>query len=157
MKKYSLLILCFIFVLFGCRLDRHKEEILILNESDSIVYIYWSYTDSITNERPLKLFEVQRKNKEPFIVHGRVKDSLTIIPSYRMDPYLNARIETLGNEEFFNQSFDKKVRIFYISEQTMRTKTWNEIVKDQLYFRKDVYSVEDLKPFYWTIEYVPVL
>ena len=48
---------------------------------------------------------------------------------------------------------DKKLKIFFISESIMRTKTWDEICTYQLYKNKTVMTVDELEKAKWIITY----
>lgn len=143
MKRLILSILPF--VLCGCLFtyDPPQKGIAVKNYTDSAIYVYYSFTDSIELNRKLTLFEVYYYNNSKHIV----------TPNYRIDAYNSRGIGTTGRESLVNQSQDKKLRLFFIKEETMRTKTWERICERQIYAKKKTLTVKDLEKTNWIVRY----
>jgi len=143
MKKIILFILPF--VLCGCPFayDPPAKVIKVKNHTDSAIYVYHSFTDSIEINRKLTLFEVYYYNNSSHVV----------TPNYRIDAYNSRGIGTTGRESLVNESPDKKLRLFFIKEETLRKKTWEEICEKQLYAKKLTLTVTDFEKINWIVEY----
>ncbi len=143
MKRIILFILPF--VLCGCLFtyDPPAKVIEVRNHTDSAIYVYYSFTDSIERNRELTLFEVQFYNGSKHM----------ITPNYRIDAYNWRGIGTTGRESLVNQSPDKKLRLFFIKEETMRTKSWEEICNKQICAKKLTLTVTDLERINWIVQY----
>lgn len=143
MKRLILFILPF--VLCGCLFtyDPPQKGIEVRNNTDSAIYVYYSFTDSIELTRRLVLFENWK--------HIGINELVT--PNYRVDAYNSRGIGTTGRESLVNQSNDKKLRLFFIKEETMRTKTWERICEGQIYAKKKTLTVKDLEKTNWIVKY----
>jgi hypothetical protein len=137
MKKLILLILPLL--LCDCVYDPPRKEdkgIQIRNNNDSAIYVYYSFTDSIQKERKLTLFGIEYYNNIKHIES----------PYYRINAYTTG---TIGNPK----SNESRINLFFITEETMRKKTWTEIYKKQLYTKKMRINVSDLAKTNSIIEY----
>lgn len=155
MKTNIFLSLILSFAFNACVYDPPEKWITILNDTDSAIYVYGTYLDSISLKNKLSLFE-EHYIEEAYWVNRNKTFKDTIIkthPCYRINPYNGRELNLPGQESLLNDSPDKKIRIFYIKEETMRTKTWAEIVKCQLYEKKGLYDEEYLKKTDWTVTY----
>jgi hypothetical protein len=141
MQKYiailSVLILC------GCTYDPPQQGIEIHNYSDSAIYIYYSTTDYINKTPELHLFE-----------NNGIKPYSKVSPAYRINAYSFGGIVFGSNRKAFIENIkDKRLRLFFIKEATMRIKTWDEIYKNQLYTKKIILSVKELDALGWQVTY----
>ena len=153
MKFIFPLFTCVIF-LTGCPvIDPAPATIDILNYSDSAVYIYQSCSDSLSCEPALDLFLVQRVPRRD--AKG-VKMKDTIAPDYRINAYSYGSIFVSGSPEKPTIPCDGKyLTLFYIKEITMRTKSRDQICKNQLYERKVKFTNQELDALDWKITYEP--
>jgi hypothetical protein len=82
----------------------------------------------------------------------KMKD--TIAPYYRINAYSWGGITGLGTPKKKETTCkDNKLRLYFIKEITMRTKTWEEICKNGLYVKKMILSQQELDSLNWRITY----
>lgn len=148
---YALLISC---LLSGCPVyDPASATINILNYSDSAIYVSQSCDGSFDCKSPLKLFlvvKVPRTDSRG----NKMKD--TIAPNYRINAYSYGIIYADGSpEKPLLPCEGNNLTLFYIKEITMRTKTWEEICKNQLFVKKVILTKEALDSADWRIIYEP--
>lgn len=141
-----------ILLLSNCIYDPPERKIRIYNNTDSTIYVYWSCSDSITYKNPLNLFNIYNLG-DLTNIYGRPKSISVSHPRYRLNAYSWGSISGTGQKDLLESCLNKKIRIFYISEEIMRTNSWDKIVSGQLYIRKEIFGIEDLEPYDWTIEY----
>ena len=65
-------------------------------------------------------------------------------PPYRIPPYEYKSILAINWQEKINSCPDSTLKIFVISEQIMRTKSWEEIWKNQLVYQKVEFKYTDV-------------
>lgn len=136
----------FLFIPFfcGCLIsDPPPKSILIRNSTDSAIYVYYSFNDSIESSRELVLFENNR--------YGGTDNFYS--PNYRVNAYSIGGIGITGRKKLVDCSRDKKLRLFFINEVTMREKSWKQICESQIYSKKVILSVSELKRLDWIVEY----
>lgn len=149
--KYLLLTIAITF-LNGCfTYDPPSGVITILNYSDSAVYVYSTCNDSIELSPKLNLFGIwpgdvvdeNGKKKEPIYS-----------PNYRINAYSygDINVNGTGNNPRLTCK-DKKLRIFFIKEQAMRNKSWEEICKAQSYVKVMILTESQLDSLNWKITY----
>jgi hypothetical protein len=142
LKKYFIIV--FLLVTFPkCMYDPPRHGISVLNYTGSAIYVSYSLNDSINSNNKLELFETYNYNNSKHIVS----------PHYRIDACNIGSIGVSGREELLNESPDKKIRLFFISEKTMRSKTWKEIINKKEYIKKVTISIDDLKNKNWMVRY----
>jgi len=157
MKKNKLFLILFCLpLLYGCPVyDPPQKYIEVLNDTDSAIYVYGTCHDSIGIENRLYLFP-EYFIKDAFYVNRNrsFKDTIVkIYPHYRISPHTGNLLNLAGQKSLLNKCPDKKIRIFFIKEETMRTRSWEDIVQYQLYEKKGIYSEEELKKTDWTVTY----
>jgi len=141
-RRLSILIL--ISTLNSCSLiDSKQETIIIYNNTDSAVYIYYSCSDSIYLTPKLVLFDT-------IVINGREKINS---PNYRVNAYSYGGIGTTGRKILINNCADKKLRLFFIKEETMINNTWNDIYNWQLYEKKVFLTIYEMEQNDWTVTY----
>lgn len=151
MSKYiHCILLCYL--LAGCAMfmDPPTGELKILNYSDSAVYVYSTCSDSLPYEYGLKLFVNYGGGVDE--CGNRMRD--TIAPNYRVNAYSWGTLSGFGNAE--NPKItcgNNKLRLYFIKEATMRTKSWKEIYKGQLYEKKMVLTQQQLNNLCWKVVY----
>lgn len=123
--------------------DPPSSRIDLENRTDSAIYVYYSFRDSLELSKPLFLFE-QR-------MFGGVTEYMS--PDYRINAYTFGGIGTLGQTELFSKNKGENIRFFFIKESTMRSFSWKEIVEKQLYEKKKKFSEEELEENRWMVEY----
>jgi len=139
----------FLLVLSSCVYEPPYERIGVFNNSSSTVYGYYSCSDSIGYEIPLKLFNntTSRDGKEKYIT----------APHYRLSPYSRFNeVEGLYSKSwksYITNCPDKTLKVFFISEEVMKNNTWSEIVKGQLYLKRIKVTLDELEKNDWLIEY----
>lgn len=141
------------FLLWGCPVyDPAPGELDILNYTDSAIYVYNTCLDSLPGEYGLKLF-LNAGGGTDACGH-EMKD--TIAPDYRINAYSWGTFLGFGTpKKKETRCKDNKLRLYFIKEITMRTKTWEEIFKNQLYEKKMVLTQEQLDSLCWRVTYEP--
>lgn len=141
-KLFFLLIIIMIFD--GCLLiDPKPKFIEVENCTDSVIYVYYSFKDSLEKSRSIELFKKYR--------YAGVDKYIS--PDYRINAFSFGGIGITGRESLLNESTDKIIRLFFIKEETIRNKTWDEICEQQIYIKKITLSVEELEKANWIVEY----
>lgn len=144
MKKNFFLLIVNILLFDSClMIDPKPQCIEIENCTDSTIYVYYSFNDSLEESRSIQLFKKYR-------YAGTDK---YISPDYRINAFSVGGIGITGRESLLNKCKDKKIRLFFIKEETLRNKTWTEICKQQIYIKKKTLNIEELKKSNWVIEY----
>lgn len=141
------------FLLLGCPVyDPPSGQLEILNYTDSAVYVYHTCSDSLPCDYGMKLFLSAGGGTD---ASGRtMKD--TIAPSYRINAYSWGNITGLGAiEKPVTACRDHKLRLYFIKETTMRTKTWEEICQSELYEKKITLTQQELDSMGWRLAYEP--
>ncbi len=151
--KYFLLTIAITF-LNGCfTYDPPLGVLTILNYSDSAIYVYSTCSDSIELSPKLNLFGIWPGNGVD--ENGQKKEPL-YSPNYRINAYSYGNINVNGTVKKPCLSCeDKKLRLFFIKEHTMRTKSWEEICKAQSYANSMVLTENQLDSLKWKITYKP--
>lgn len=65
-------------------------------------------------------------------------------PPYRIPPYEFKSILAINWQGKINSCPDSTLKLFVISEQTMKTKSWEEIWKNQLFYQKAEFKYTDV-------------
>lgn len=138
--KYLLLV--FILLLSGCD---YFTSIEVINFTDKSYIVYASRYDSIgcisdsINNDIMKEIE-----KEDTFSVGNMY--VVFIPSKNVK-YLGFQTSNL-----FRMSPDEKWRFYFINDSIVKTKTWDEIVKYQLYDKKIVLDEAKMDSIGWKIQ-----
>ena len=78
----------------------------------------------------------------------------TIAPNYRINAYSWGEINVFGTPEKPHiDCDDNKLRLYFIKEATMRTKSWEEIYRNQLYEKKIILTQKQLDNLCWKVTY----
>lgn len=143
MKK-GILIYIISLILYSCVYDPPQEKgIRFYNNSDSAIYVQYSFTDSLIISNNLTLFDN---------FGSKVTDHL-VSPCYRLNAFSVGFLKRHGRKSLVYKSKDKKLRLFFIKEKTMRTKTWVEICSKQIYVKRMVLTLKDLERTNWNVIY----
>lgn len=151
----KILVLVFLQVLFsGCPAYDPPTKfggVNIENTSDTPVYVLISCGDSISKYYALSKYELYSPNCTG--EHGNPKTD-TIFPNYRVQAHNKQFVifEQSGKMKITGCS-DSTLRIFFIPEQIMREKSWNEIAAKQLYAKKIVLTQKGLDNCGWTVRF----
>ena len=138
--------LLLISTLISCSLiDSEQEAINIYNNTDSAVYIYYSCSDSIFLTSQLVLFDT--------IINNGIEKIIS--PNYRVNAYSSGGIGAKGRKNLINNCADKKLRLFFIKEETMKNYCWNDIYIWQLYEKKIILTIDEMEETDWTVTYQP--
>lgn len=127
-------------------------EINLKNNTESAVYVYVTFKDSLPNFPKLNLFDT-------LAVDNSSKENENISsPTYRINAYsyyigFKNNLGGIVFNDYSSKSNDKKIRLYFIKESVMRTKTWNEIYKGQLYEKKMIFSEDELSKLNWEVKY----
>lgn len=141
-KLFFLLIIIMLFD--GCLVtDPKPKSIEVENCTDSAIYVYYSFKDSLERGRSIELFTKYK--------YAGVDKYIS--PDYRINAFSFGGIGIAGRESLLNKSTDKNIRLFFIKEETMKNKTWDEICKHQNYTKKMTLSLEELEKDNWIVEY----
>lgn len=122
------------------------------NCTESAVYVYITYKDTLPNYPKLNLFDTVSVDN-----YSQKEDNITS-PIYRVDAYsfytdFKNNVGGIVFNYYSSKSNDKKIRLYFIKESVMRTKTWNEIYKGQLYEKKMIFSEDELTKLNWEVKY----
>lgn len=122
------------------------------NNTESAVYVYVTYKDTLPNSPKLNLFDTIAVDNS-----SQEKDNITS-PIYRIDAYsyyvdFKNNVGGIVFNDYSSKSNDKKIRLYFIKESVMRTKAWNEIYKRQLYEKKMIFSEDELSKLNWEVKY----
>jgi hypothetical protein len=151
MRK-SFFIVLSLSIFYGCpNYDPSQEMITVHNYTDSAIYVCHSCSDTLPKEPALNLFELIDSNS--LNIKGESMKGHIYSPDYRVNAYSYGSIGIPANESAIKQCCDKKIRLYFITEKTMREKTWKEIHKNQLYKKKITLTIDELKECDWEIEY----
>ena len=151
LKYITLFTICIL--LEGCPLymDPPTARLQILNYTDAAVYVYHTCSDSLPCEEGLKLF-LNVGSGSTDACGKKIKD--TIAPNYRINAYSWGQIDVSGSPE--NPKIEcknNKLNLFFITESTMRKKTWDQICENQLFEKKIVVNQAELDSVCWRITY----
>ena len=81
---------------------------------------------------------------------------MLISPEYRINAYAYGAIDIGGNKKKPQLNCEEKVvTLFFISEQTMRNYSWEEISSKQMFIKKIILTEEELKNNDWNYVYNP--
>jgi hypothetical protein len=145
-----LLILVAVF-LFGCVYDPPHGGYTIFNNSDSVIYVYETSSDSIQLIPKLILYDRWMSNTVN--LYGQKQDPIDP-PDYKINAHSYSVFRlggTLRNPRI--NSKDKTIRLFFINENNMRTKRWEEICNKQLYVKKVKLTQEQFEKLDWKYTY----
>lgn len=152
MKKY---ILCFAIAVSmgGCvYMDPPTGTLDIFNRSDSAVYVYKTYNDSLSLKYGLQLF----------IVAGGIDACRnpmpdTTAPPYRVNAFSWQSFEGFGRPEKprFDNNSGGKLTLYFIKEITMKSRSWKEICDNRLYETKMIFTQQQLDNRCWRVIYKP--
>lgn len=151
MVNFKNIILLITFIVSSCSYDPSVKSLEVFNNSDSAIYVYYSYKDSILLTPRLELFV-----KDKTGLFQKCKDSI-YSPEYRINArsssYLRERSTSTSN--WIPYPDKKHVFFFFIKENIMKSYSWEEIVEKQLYDKKVKYSYEEIKDLEFLILYKP--
>lgn len=154
MKIITLILISCLFMC-GCPVyDPPMGTLTIQNHSDSAVYVYSTCYETLPCEPKLVL--IQSLGSSAFDAKGNKITDTLFFPNYRINARSRGSI-TVGGSPKKPQVFceDKKIKLYFISETTMRIKGWEEICKNQGYQKKMFLTREQLDFFKWNIVYKP--
>lgn len=141
-RRLTILLLISTFI--SCSLfDSEQGAINIYNNTDSAVYITYSCSDSICLSPQLVLFDT-------IVNNGR---ETIISPNYRVNAYSYGGIGTTGRKNLINDCIDKRLRLFFIKEETLKNFSWNDIFIWQLYEKKVILTIDEMEKTDWTVTY----
>jgi hypothetical protein len=120
-----------------------KKGIDVFNNTYSVLYVAYSFSDSLGNGNPLVLYE------EVIIDNKKILR----YPCYRIDADSVGCIGIPGRESLLLRCDDNILRLFIILESTMRDYSWEEICEKQMYVKKLSFTKEDLEITDWTVVY----
>ena len=123
--------------------DPPQKGIEVLNYTDSAIYVCFSCTDSMSITPRLRLFDTVFYNGIDHIIS----------PHYRVNAFSYGGIGTTGREMLINNCSDKKLRLFFIRESTLRNYSWDEIYKSQLFEKRIEVTTEELTKLDWIVTY----
>jgi hypothetical protein len=155
-----ILLLSFVVLLQGCifTYDPAPGSIEIHNYSDSVIYVYDSYSDSLELDQELELFNIFIRTGLVTDASGKIRQDTDSIhsPSYRIGAYDYGEIVACGTCN--NPSLccnNDSIYLFFIKESVMRTMSWEEICEKQQYEQRVVLTEEQLDNSGWSYVYYP--
>jgi hypothetical protein len=126
--------------------------ITVYNQTDATYYVYETCVDFLPAAPGLELFSTWVQDGTFVGELGR--DTLVHAPEYRLDPFDSAELGyEVRESEGGLYCDDGRARYFFIPEETMRTRSWDEIVRGQLYEGRVIVSVEELEATDWRVFY----
>lgn len=138
MMRY-VLVISILFIL-GCVYDPPEDVIAVNNTTDSVMYVYCSNADSMHFTPSIRLFDTSIENNK-IIINS---------PPYRLNPHSYGT----ASEMFFTEKeFKSGVYLFYITENILKTRSWDDIVKQKLFVKKAHYSLKALKEANYRVAY----
>lgn len=151
MKRTLILVSCFF--LWGCPVyDPQTGAIKIKNYSASAVYVYSTCSKKLPCVPQLML--LQSLGDSAFDSEGNKINDTLFYPNYRINAHSHGSIGVWGSPKqpmlFCN---DKKIRLYFITEEIMRTKNWKEICQSQIYQRMMILTQSQLDVLNWQITY----
>lgn len=160
MKKIFVPI-AFMVALNGCIIpvyDPPRGSIELHNYSDQPIYVYSNYEDTLPPTPALELFNTYDSKRYDAWGNEMPKPTLSI-PEERIDAYSYGKVRTGGSKRHPSighpKNPDNKLYLFFITEETMRNHTWEEIWKDQLYVKKDSVTEGEMEKTLWRYTYFP--
>ena len=135
-----------VLIFYGClflAMDPVRKGIDVYNNTDYTLYVSYSISDSLGNGYPIVLFE------EVNIDNKVSKRS----PCYRLNPYSNGSIGIPGRITLLQSCDDNMLRLFFITESTMREYSWEEICENQMYEKRLTLTKKDLEKTDWVVIY----
>lgn len=150
-----ILLISFIGFLHSCiTYDPPTGVLKIHNYSDSAIYVYHSYSDSLELDHKLNLFDTW--NAEITDASGRIIQDTIYSPNYRANAYAYSEINVCGTGNNPRLCCDNDtLYLFFIKESVMRTMSWEEICEKQQYEQKVVLTEEQLNSCGWQYTYYP--
>lgn len=149
----NFIILCVCCSLFGCIgiYDPATGAVNVFNNTDSAVYLYQTYMDSLPLEHGLSLFWSGSMGVDE--CNNSHPD--TTSPDYRINAYAWSSFQGYGtpNRQVLDKDKGERLNLFFIKETTMRTKTWKEIYEGQLYSKKMSFTEKQLDSVCWRVIY----
>lgn len=132
-----------LFCLLGisCMDYTDKEEIIIYNESNMEIYSILSNSDKISDSDYFAKYKLDNTISTFNIAE--------IKPSEEKEN--NDR--PVYWDSFFNSSIDKKARLFIISKDSVDKYGWQKIIKNKIYNKRYLLTIDDLKKKNWKIIY----
>lgn len=151
---YKLLRLIFTFLLFfilpSCVFDRiDKRNLMIYNNSNRIIYSVISSNDSIYNLENFDDFVY--KGNYIYTKEGDIK--LFGFTSINPQEKLPSDGGSTKWDVYFESINDKKIRLFIIYKDSVDKYGWKEILSNNIYTKKYLFTIEDLEKTKWKIEY----
>ena len=134
---------------------KHEPMLYIYNYTNDAMYVYYSSKESIQLEPKLKVLKLDHYT---FIDKNGNRRDTVVYPDYRIESHSYSvfhddGIHVVGKfRPFLNKDY---VNFFFIKESTMRSYTWEEICKKQLYEKKIKYSYKELEKLHYRISYKP--
>jgi hypothetical protein len=136
-----------IFIFNGClffpTFDPPQKGIDVFNNTDSILYVAYSFSDSLGNGNPIVYYEEVSINNK---IHKR-------FPCYRLNAFSDGGIGIPGRETLLQKCDKNMLRLFFILESTMRDYSWEEICEKKIYEKKLTLTKADLKKNNWVVVY----
>ena len=144
-------IVFFLLVLSGCPVyDPPSGVLTVVNSTGSTWYVY-DACDSLSKNRELTYYF--KWDVEAYDQHGN-KKQFPKFPRYRLDPGDTALFPGYGT---LNKPRIRckggKLNLFFISEMDMRTRTWEDISREQIYSYKHSFSQKELDSLGWLVNF----
>ena len=133
--KYIFIMSLSSIIFIGCPVyDAPMDIIDIQNYSPNTIYIYETCLNQIDSLPIRSLYLLDTTD-------GVEKISS---PPYRIPAYEFKSIISRNWKSKINNCPDSALKVFVISEQTMKTKSWEEIWKNQLYIQRAEFKYEEV-------------
>lgn len=123
------------------------SRLKIVNKGNKYIYYTVSEIDKLENTGGVELYQTMKK-----IINGH--EQIDTLYLNRIEPDSSINVHYYNNLDTVIYSLpDKKIRVFIFERELLEKYNWKELAKNQLYSKKYVFSIEDLKKLNWTISY----
>ncbi len=153
-KRFYWILICLVST--GCPTYDPPAEtgmLEIINQSDSVWYVCLTCDDKLTLDN--KIFYQLSWGDHAYDEHGNKKDDL-FFPSNRLAPSDTSYFSGFGkpsNPKVYCE--DGTLRLFFITEENMKTLSWEEICQEQKFSHKIDLTNQDLRRLNWEYIFSP--
>lgn len=141
MKTILFLSLLVSSVFFSCD---PVDKLIIHNSSEEEIFAYITCDDSISLDYEMRLQDVMPRNGKdeiidpPYLISGKSMKAMTIIGTW---------------EQYVARCHNQSLKVFFLTRKIIEDNSWQDIVSNQIFAKKQQYSVGELDSTQWTIKY----
>lgn len=142
MSHFSLFLM---FFFISC-MDSYDSSLKVINQSNKSIFTVLSNNDDMFGSGYYEEFKDYQYTNKDSVFSFKLKE---IRPNVKYDCYGNPT----HWETYLRRTNDKKVRLFVIPKDTVDKYGWRIVFKNQIYFKKFKFSIEDLEKRNWEFTY----